>query len=208
MHCRSKSTFGTWRNMSLQMSWRASCAAGAFALRASACSPGVTLACRLAPCLLRSHKDAEASSLVAALLLRHSGTADGADASVYEGAPAPSPTRAAAPAPPPAAAKPAAPVTVALPAVPARSAAGRVEAGGPPLRLPPPLPKATAAAAPAPSELLLPMNKSRSRSGSMEGNAGYAFFKKELKVLFRTLSVLLIDWQYLMSQGCPRLRGA
>jgi hypothetical protein len=190
------------------LSWSASCAAGAFALRVSlsARCPGVTLARRLAPCLLRSHKDAEASSLVAALLLRHSGSADGADASVCEGAPAPSPTRAAAPAPPAAAAKPADPVTVAPPAVPARSAAGRVEAGGPPVRLPPPPPKAApAAAAPASSELLLPMNKSRSRSGSMEGNAGYASFKKELQVNFRTLSVFLIDN---MSQGCARLCGA
>ena len=44
MQCRSKSTFGTWRSMSLQLSWSASCAAGAFALRVSlsARCPGVT----------------------------------------------------------------------------------------------------------------------------------------------------------------------
>jgi hypothetical protein len=69
--------------------------------------------------------------------------------------------------------------------VPSTSAAGDGEQGGPPSRLPPPLPKpAPAANLPLASagKLLIAPNKSRSRSGSMEGNAGYASFKKELKV--------------------------
>lgn len=150
---------------------------------ASAC----TYACRLAPCLLRTHSDAEASALVASLLLRHSGAADLPDASVVDGTPALSPSRAPAAAPPPVTAKPTAPVlpvTVALPIMSSGSTSGKVEPGGPPVRLPPPLPKPASLSAVSSSELLLPVNKSRSRSGSLEGNAGYASFKKELQVIF------------------------
>jgi hypothetical protein len=178
---RSRSTFGTWRSTSRPRSWRRLCAEGAFPPRSSSC-PGVTLGRRLAPCLLRSHKDTEAISLVAVLLLRHS--ADGGDASVYESAPAQSPPQATVAAPPAAPVKPTAPVAAAIPAILPSQAASKVESGGPPVRLPPPLPKSAPAAAAVSSELLLPMNKSRSRSGSMEGSAGYASFKKELQVIF------------------------
>jgi hypothetical protein len=150
---------------------------------------------RLAPCLLRSHTDTEACSLVAALLLRHSGHADSTDASVMDAVPAP------ASAPPPVSLQAIIHTrsAVAAPA-PAASSAAAVDSQEhwrPPARLPPP-PPPKSAPAPAPAaalasggELMLPLNKSRSRSGSMEGSAGYASFKKELQVICRVTRVEL-----------------
>jgi hypothetical protein len=145
-------------------------------------SPDFTFAYRLAPCLLRSHNDHEAGSLVASLLLRHPSAVDGLDASVFEGALASATsTTAIAPLNPTDGLLSAISVTPAP--TPAAASACDTEPGGPPARLPPPPPKAAPAAVVASGgELLLPLNKSRSRSGSMDGSTGYASFKKELQV--------------------------
>lgn len=169
--------------------------------------------CRLSPCLLRSHEDAKACSLVTALLLRHSSSIEGPDTSVVDAEPAPSSSRTPAAALLHASVKPTMHTSSPVPAavsVPSISAAGGGEQGGPPARLPPPLPKpAPAAALPLASagELLLAPNKARSRSGSMEGNAGYASFKKELKVTIYFMHVVGLYFHLLRLKSLPLQRG-
>jgi hypothetical protein len=169
--------------------------------------------CRLSPCLLRSHEDVKACSLVTALLLRHSSSTEGPDTSVVDAEPAPSSSRTPATAQLHASVKPTIRTSSPAPAavlVPSISAAGGGEQGGPPSRLPPPLPKAAPAAVlplASAGELLLAPNKARSRSGSMEGNAGYASFKKELKVTIYFMHVVGLYFHLLRFKSLPRQRG-
>lgn len=166
---------------------------------------------RIAPCLLRSHKDVEASSLVAAFLLRHSGAAEAVDASVADGASVlAAPSIALVTVSTPVSVKPTVaahyPATSTRPlAAPSAAAAQSSEQGGPPSRLPPPAPSAAPAAAlPRASggELLLPQNKSRSRSGSLEGNSGYASFKKELQVSFGFMNFAIVFLELVVTRTC------
>ena len=170
------------------MNWKRSCETGVCGTFHHD-SPALR-GCRLAPCLLRSREDFEATSLVAAFLLRHFSNAEGADVSVIEAAPALSSSRAPAIAPTQPSVTPTihkhSPATATLSAAHSAAPASSSGPAGPPPRLPPPLPKSAPGAAVVPAsggEFVLPLNKSRSRSGSMEGNAGYASFKKELQVI-------------------------
>jgi hypothetical protein len=193
--CRLKSTCDIWRSMSRESSCSTSCGTGVLCVLycPSMCvSATLTRGGRIAPCLLRTHKDVEASSLVAAFLLRHSGAAaEAVDVSSADGASVlAAPSIALVTVSTPVSVKPTlaahSPAASTRPlAAPSAAAAQNSEQGGPPSRLPPPAPSAAPAAAlPRASggELLLPQNKSRSRSGSLEGNSGYASFKKELQV--------------------------
>ena len=159
--------------------------------------------------MLRTHKDVEASSLVAAFLLRHSGAAEAVDASAADGASVlAAPSIALVTVSTPVSVKPT--VAVHYPATSTRplaapSAAQSSEQGGPPSRLPPPAPSAAPAAAlPRASggELLLPQNKSRSRSGSLEGNSGYASFKKELQVSFGFMNFAIVFLELVVARTC------